>query len=188
MKIDPLILKRWSPRAFSTEPVEPAKIEALFQAARWAPSSRNQQPWRFVYATREEPEAWQKLFDSLTEGNQVWTSNVPVLIAIVAKLNSDYKNKPNRHAFYDTGQAVALMTLQATRMGLYAHQMGGFHPQKLIDVLRIPDGYEPVAIMALGYLGNKEDLPEPLRTRESDPRTRLEMEAFAFKGTWKGTP
>jgi nitroreductase len=186
MQIEELILKRWSPRAFSSKPVEPEKLDALFEAARWAPSSSNQQPWRFVYATREEPEAWQKLFDTLMEGNQPWNVHVPVLIAIVAKLTSDRQNKPNRHAFYDTGQSEGLMTLQATKMGLYTHQMGGFYPEKVKETMNIPDGFETIAMMALGYMGDKDELPEPFRTREIQPRTRHEVSEFVFKGSWNG--
>ncbi len=184
-QIEYLILKRWSPRAFSTRMVEADKLEALFEAARWAPSSGNRQPWHFVYATRDgEPESWQKLYDALDDGNRRWNGNVPLLIAIVAHLNSGRDGKPNRHAIYDTGQSVSMITLQATKMGLFAHQMAGFYPEKVKEAMNIPDGFDVIAMMAVGYMGNKEDLPEPYRTRETQPRTRKETKEFVFKGGW----
>jgi len=184
MQLNKLIEQRWSPRAFSSKPVELEKLELLFEAARWASSSMNEQPWRFIYATKDEREKWQKLFDTLVEANQVWAEKAPVLMAIVSKSEFDYKNKPNKHAWYDTGQAVGNLLLQATELGLFAHQMGGFFPEKAKDLLKIPDGYEPIAMMALGYLGNTDELSEQLRERETAPRTRNELSKFVSKGSW----
>jgi len=184
MQLNKLIEQRWSPRAFSQKPIESKKLDLLFEAARWAPSSMNEQPWRFVYATKYEPETWTKIFDTLVEANQVWATKAPVLIAIVAKSNFDYKNKPNKHAWYDSGQAVSNFLIQATELGLVAHQMGGFSTEKAIENLEIPDGHNPIAIMALGYQGNTEELPDDLQVREKAHRKRKAIEEFVFKGVW----
>ena len=184
MKIHELITKRWSPRAFSTKAVEEEKINALMEAARWAPSSMNEQPWRFIFAFKEDRDDWQRLFDTLNPHNQAWAVKAPVLMAVVAKRNFTYKDYPNNYAWYDTGQAVGNMLFQATALGLHAHQMGGFSPEEAKVKLHIPEDHDPVAMMALGYLGDPNDLPDKLKDREVAPRVRLEIHEIAFKGSW----
>ncbi len=180
-----LITARWSPRAFDNKPVEEEKLEAVFEAARWAPSAMNEQPWRFIYATKENVEAYHKILSTLVEANQVWAKEAPVLILSVAK--TDYSNfdSRNTHAWHDTGMATANLALQATELGLYLHVMGGYSADKAREVFEIPQGYEPVSVMALGYLGDAEQLPEPLKERENSPRTRKPLQEIVFNGTWK---
>jgi nitroreductase len=178
-----LLARRRSPYAFSPRPVEPERLRALLEAARSAPSSYNEQPWRFIVATRDDPEAFERLLSVLVDGNRQWAKNAPVLTISVAKL--DFSNgSPNRHAFHDVGQAAAYLTVQATALGLAVHQMGGFDAQRTRELLRIPEGYEPVAAIALGYPGDPEDLPEPLRSRQNGPRSRKPLEELVFAGDW----
>jgi len=178
-----LLERRRSPYAFSPRAVEPEKLRAVFEAARSAPSSYNEQPWRFVVARRDDPEAFERLLSVLVEGNRAWAKNTPVLMISVAK--SDFSNgSPNRHAFHDVGQAAAYLTVQATALGLAVHQMGGFDAGRARELLHIPAEYEPVAAIALGYPGDPEDLPEPLRSRENGPRRRKPVEELVFTGSW----
>jgi nitroreductase len=174
--IHDLLARRWSPRAFSPRSVEPAKLAQLFEAARWAPSSYNAQPWAFIMATREDAEGYNRLLSTLVDVNRQWAAQAPVLILAVAKLDFDHAARPNRHAFYDLGQAVADLTVQATALDLHIHQMGGFDAGAARGLFAIPKGYEPVAVLALGY----QD--EPL----SDPaaRTRKPLADFVFSGSW----
>jgi nitroreductase len=183
--IHDLLVRRWSPRAFDERPVEPAALWSLFEAARWAPSSNNEQPWRFIVATKSDRERdWTRLFGCLAEGNRVWVIRAPVLILSVASLNFEDDDTPNRHAFHDTGLAVENLVLQATAQGLVAHQMAGFDVEKARTDLLIPPGYEPVAMIAIGYPGDPAVLPERLRDREVRPRSRRRIEEWTFFGQW----
>ncbi|MEJ8757319.1 nitroreductase family protein [Pontibacter sp. H259] len=184
IEVNELIQNRWSPRAFSSKPVEVEKLEALFEAARWAPSAMNEQPWRFVYATKDNPEAYNNLLSTLAEANQVWAKEAPVLILSVAKSNYSSFEGRNTHAWHDAGMATANMAFQATALGLHLHIMGGFSADKAREVLQIPEGYEPVSIIAVGYLGDATQLPEPLKIRETAPRNRKPLQEFVFNGTW----
>ena len=174
--IHELLARRWSPRAFSPRPVEPAKLAQLFEAARWAPSSYNAQPWSFIVATREDAEGYNRLLSTLVDVNRQWAQQSPVLILAVAKLDFDHVARPNRHAFYDLGQAVADLTVQATTLDLSIHQMGGFDPGAARELFAVPKGYEPVAVLALGY----QEAPP------ADPsaRTRKPLTDFVFSGSW----
>ena len=174
--IHELLARRWSPRTFSDRPVEPAKLAQLFEAARWAPSSYNAQPWAFIVATREDAEGYNRLLSTLVDVNRQWAQQAPVLILAVAKLDYNHVARPNRHALYDLGQAVANLTVQATALDLYIHQMGGFDPRSARELFAIPAGYEPVAVLALGY----QEAPPP------DPavRTRKPLTDFVFAGSW----
>jgi len=175
-EIHELLARRWSPRAFSPRPVESEKLAQLFEAARWAPSSYNAQPWAFIVATREDAEGYTRLLSTLVEPNRQWAQQAPVLILSVAKLDFDHVARPNRHAFYDLGQAVANFTVQATSLDLHIHQMGGFDPGAARDLFAIPKGYEPVSVMALGY----QDEPPA----EPAARTRKPLTDFVFSGRW----
>jgi len=128
--IHDLFKRRWSPRAFSDQPVESEKLHMLFEAARWAPSSNNEQPWRFIVAIKDNETEWTRLLACLVEGNRKWAYRAPVLILSVASLNFQDDSTPNRHAFHDTGMAVENLVLQATALGLAAHQMAGFDVEK----------------------------------------------------------
>lgn len=182
--IHKLLRLRWSPLAFSTKPVERDKLRSLFEAARWAPSSYNEQPWSFVVATRENMAEFQKLLDCLVQGNAIWAQNAPVLMLSVAKLNFTHDGLPNRHAFHDAGLAVANLIFQATSLGLSVHQMAGFHVEKAREILKLPNGYEPVGGIAVGYGDIVETLPERLQKRQRLPRARKGLEEFVFANEW----
>ena len=186
--IHDLLVRRWSPRAFDERPVESHTLRSLFEAARWAPSSNNEQPWRFITANRRDHEAdWNRLFDCLLEGNRRWAFRAPVLILSIASINFEDDGKSNRHAFHDTGLAAENLVLQATASGLAAHQMAGFDVEKARVDLKIPSGYEPVAMIAIGYPGDPAVLPERLRERELQSRSRRPIGEWTFLGQW-GTP
>jgi nitroreductase len=182
--IHDLIRNRWSPRAFDSRTVEAEKLRSLFEAARWAASSYNAQPWYFIVATKDDPENFKKVLDSFVEFNQGWARNAPVLAISVAGLKFDHNKEPNRHAFHDVGQAAANLALQASALGLEVHQMAGILPDRARQLFSIPEGYEAVAGMALGYPGDPSSLPDPLRARETEPRTRKPLDSFVFTGRW----
>jgi len=186
-QIHDLIKRRWSPRAFSDRPVEPGTLRSLLEAARWAPSSNNEQPWNFIVATKDNQAEFSRLLSCLVEGNSLWAQHVPVLMVSVARMSFEDDGKPNRHAFHDVGQAVANLIVQATALGLMAHQMAGFHPDKVRELYGVPKEFEPVAAMALGYPGDPQSLPERLRTRELAPRERKPLTGFVFTGRWGKT-
>ncbi len=179
-----LILQRSSPVAFDPKPVEHEKIHLLFEAAKWAPSGRNSQPWRFIYATREMPE-YELLFGLLAENNKVWAQTAPLLVLSLAQVVSTYKNRPNRLAFYETGMAVSNLLLQATYMDLVVHQMGGYDHEKAKEVLVIPTRYEPAAMMAIGYKGDPSQLPPEVAEKEKKERNRMEISNFLIEGKCK---
>ncbi len=185
--IHDLLKRRWSPRAFADRPVEPDKLRRLLEAARWAPSSYNEQPWAFIVATKDQPEQLERLLSCLIEANQSWAKAAPVLMLTVAHQTFAKNNQMNRHAFHDVGLAMAQLTVQATAEGLFVHQMAGILPDKAREVFGIPADWEPVAGVAVGYLGDPNQLPERLRERELAPRTRKPLDEFVFTGTW-GTP
>jgi nitroreductase len=179
-----LLQRRYSPYAFSPRPVEPEKLRRLFEAARSAPSSYNEQPWRFVVATREDSEGFGRLLDTLVDQNRKWARHAAVLALSVAKVDFTHNGQPNRHALYDVGQASAYFTLQATDLGLYVHQMAGFDPVKARQLLNIPEGFEPAAMMAVGYPDDSGLLEDALRQRDSTRRPRKPLDTLLFEGTW----
>jgi nitroreductase len=175
-----VIRKRRSRRAYNDRPVELEKIHSLFEAARWAPSSVNEQPWIYLYAIKEQGELWNKIFDALLEGNKTWVKNVPLLIVSFIRRNFIKNDRPNHSARYDLGAANAFLSLQATQLGLNVHQMGGFDSEQLRTNLNVPDNFEPVIIMAIGYPGHAEMLPENLKLRELAPRERYVQQEFVM--------
>ena len=185
--ITEILRRRWSPRAFSDQTVAPEKLLSLFEAARWAPSSFNEQPWYFVVATKEKPEDHASLLSCLVEGNQRWARQAPVLMVSVAKLNFDKTGKPNRHAFHDVGLAVENMIVQATALGLFVHQMAGFSPEKVREIYGVPAGFEPVAAIAIGYGLAQDELLEASREYELAARSRKPVNSFVFEGRWGET-
>jgi len=176
-----LIRRRWSPRAFDPAPVPRETLRSLFEAARWAPSSNNGQPWRYIVSDTEESRA--RIAPILLGRNPLWAPEAPVLICIAAQTTFD-DGKPNRHAWYDTGQATSLLIVQATSMGLFAHQMAGFDTAKARELFALPENVEPIAMMAIGGPGDASTLPDPLRERESSPRSRRPQEMSVFGGKW----
>ena len=174
-----LIERRWSPYAFSDKPVDPADLTSLLEAARWAPSSYNDQPWRFIVATRDNPEAYQRLLECLVPANREWAGKVPVLMLSVASMNFAKNGKPNRHAWHDVGLASAMLALQAADMGLAAHFMAGFDVDRARESFAIPDGFEPAAAIAVGHR-----LAEP-NAEGPSPRERRPLDEFAYAGAWE---
>ncbi len=185
--IHELLQKRWSPRAFADRPVEPAKLVSLLEAARWAPSSFNGQPWAFIVATKDNPAEFAKLLSCLVEFNQSWAKGAPVLMLTVARLNFEHNSEHNRHAFHDVGLAMGNLSVQATSEGLFLHQMAGILPDVAKKTFGIPDGWEAVTGVALGYLGDPATLPEKLRDREATPSPRKPLAEFVFTGQWGQT-
>lgn len=185
-EIHELIKKRWSPRSFSDRTVDPELIRQLFDAARWAPSSFNEQPWRFIYARKEDSKAFGKLSRVMVEFNRKWASDAPVLILTIVKERFSRNNKPNRVAEHDTGSAMSYLTFEATRHDLYVHQMAGIDQGKAKELFDIPEGFKPFTMAAVGYLGNPDDLDEDLRKSEIKPRSRKPIHEIAFRGEWNG--
>jgi nitroreductase len=179
-----LIRERWSPRAFSPKAVPPEVLQSLFEAARWAPSSNNEQPWAFIVAAHEDSASHARMLSTLVQSNRAWAGQAPVLVIAVSKLAFARNGNPNRNAFYDTGGAVAYLTTEATARGLFVHQMAGFDPGKAIELFSIPSGWEPIAAFVIGYPGDPDSLPDTLRERELAPRNRKPLSEFVMAGSW----
>ncbi len=174
-----LIKQRWSARSFSAKPISESDLHAILEAASWAFSANNAQPWEYIYAHREDAEAFNKLHSCLMGGNQPWTKNAAVLMAVFShkKLENGHENKAAKH---DVGSANATLMLQATSMNIYGHVMGGYDAAKAIEVLNIDtEKLEPVVFIALGYLDAAEKLEEPFLSRELTPRTRKPLSDFS---------
>lgn len=163
--IHPMILNRWSARAMSGEGISDEELMTLFEAARWAPSSYNNQPWRFVYARKNSP-FWSRFFDLLVEGNKSWAKNAAVLVLIISRKTFEYNNKPSRTHSFDAGAAWENLALEGTRRGLVVHAMQGFDYDKAREVASVPEDHEVEAMVAIGKPGKREDLPEKLRQNE----------------------
>jgi nitroreductase len=176
--------RRWSTVAFSERPVEQDKLLSVLEAARWAPSSRNEQPWAYVVATKEDPQNFEAMAGVLMSANRLWAEKAPVLILTLAHTQLEKDGTPNRHGFYDLGQATANLITQATSLELSTHQMGGFDVEAARARFHIPAGWEPVSMIALGYRADPESLPEQLRGREMARRTRKPLTTFVFSGDW----
>jgi nitroreductase len=178
------VAERWSPRAFSDKPVAPDVLQSLFEAARWAPSSSNEQPWAYIVATKDDAENFAKLLSVLVPFNVTWAQHAPVLALAVAELAFAKNGTPNRNAQHDVGAASAWLTVEATSRGLFVHQMAGYDHDKARQVFGIPAGWEPIAAIAIGYPGDPDSLPQPLRDREGAPRTRKPISEFVMSGGW----
>lgn len=176
-----IIQKRWSPYSLSPEYIENEKIKILIAAAGMAPSANNEQPWLFVYTTRENREKFSDFLEFLTESNRVWAQNAYALIISIARLNSSYNGKPNRYAFHDTGMAVGNLLTQASSMDLFVHQMAGYSIEKIREYFNLRDDTEPVAVMAVGYLGDGKNIPQELLQRDEKRRPRKLLHEFSFR-------
>jgi len=186
-QLHPLLLDRWSPRAFSDRSVTSATLATLLEAARWAPSCYNDQPWNFIVARREDASSYQNVFDCLVPQNQAWARTAPVLMLAVARLHFAHNATLNRHAWYDLGLAVANLIVQATHLQLSVHQMAGFDPEEARRRCEIPAGFEPAVAIALGYRGDPSRLPAGVAEKDPALRERHEVTTFAFAGRW-GVP
>lgn len=186
--LQPLLRARWSPRAFDPAPVPAATLRALVEAARWAPSSGNAQPWRFVVATIDgEPEAHARFVACLNEGNRRWAFRAPVLAFACAKRTIERPDRPprdNAHAWYDVGQAVAHLSVQAMAEGLFVHQMAGFDADRARDACAAPEGVDIVTALAIGRYGDLAALDDDLQLRERAPRVRRPATETAWRGRW----
>jgi nitroreductase len=178
--ISDLMRNRRSLRAFSSQAIETDKINSLFEATRWAPSSSNEQPWLYMYATRNQTELWSKFFDCLNDGNKIWMLDAPMLIVSLARKVFSRYDSENSHALYDLGGANAFLSLQAVEMGLQVRQMAGFSHSLAKQNLNIPDSYQLGVFMAVGYPGDPTRLPEKLQLRESAPRERFLQQEFVM--------
>lgn len=183
-KIADLIQKRKSVRAYAERPVEKEKIQSLFEATRWAPSSINEQPWIYLYATRDQQVLWSKFFEVLNEGNKIWVKDAPLLVFSIARKNFSHFKTENAFALYDLGGANSLFALQAVDLGLQVRQMAGYDHEKARITLNIPAEYELGVFMAVGYPGDVNQLPENLKQRELAPRERFLQEEFTINGTF----
>ncbi len=177
--VDDLIRRRWSPRTYADKEIPAAELKKLFEAARWAASSSNEQPWRFLVGRRGD-ETYQKIFNALVEFNQSWAKSAPVLVLSVAKNVFTNNGKPNAYGMHDTGAASATLALQATAIGLHTHSMAGFDREQVRASFAIPSDYEIGAVTAIGYFGDPASLPEYLQKMEVSPRQRKPLEEFVF--------
>lgn len=181
-----IIIDRWSPRAMSGETISTLELMSLFEAARWAPSSYNHQPWRFIYAERNTPD-WDVFFSTITPGNQVWAQHAAVLILAISHKYFEYNNKYSRTHTLDTGAATENLALQGHAMGLVVHGMEGFDYDKIRTLLAIPEEYDVEAMYAVGKPGPLNALPQELQKRET-PSSRLKVQDIIFKGRWRQKP
>lgn len=181
LPVHDLIAGRWSPRAFLDKPVEPAKLHALFEAARWSASSNNAQPWSFIVAQRGDAAAFSAMLQCLMPGNQSWAQIAPVLVLTFVHTKWPGEDRINRTALHDLGMATATLSLQAEALGLRTHHMGGIDLDKIRETYTLPDDVDPATAIALGYQGDAALLPEEKdRAREGNPRTRKALAEFVF--------
>jgi|SRR5581483_5616393 len=180
-----VIRSRWSPRAFSSREVSNEDLKAVLEAARWAASSYNEQPWRFFVARKQDRAAYARFLEILVPANRAWANNAPVLIITAAKRTFSHSGAPNYYGLHDAGQALAQLMLQAVALGLHAHAMGGFDHEKAREEIGIPDDYDIGAAVALGYFGDVDQLSEALRNAEVAKRQRKPLNEIAFGARWQ---
>ena len=178
------IRNRWSPRAFAERDIQAEDLRRLLEAARWSASCFNEQPWRFVLASKADAAAYHKMLSVLSERNQKWARTAPLLMLTAGKRTFSHNGAPNRFALHDAGMALATLMVQATAMGLSVHAMGGFDQVRARAEFGIPDDYEVGAAVALGYLGDSSSLPEEFQENERAPRKRKPLAEIAFQGAW----
>jgi nitroreductase len=185
MKLHDLLEKRYSPRAFNPEKV-PSKeeIELLFKAAQWAPSSYNDQPWRFMYALNTDKKQFEKLMEPLVDFNKEWVKMAPLLVLTMARKHYD-NGKPHEHSHHDLGLAMGQMCIQASAMGMYMHHMSGFDPNIARELFNVPDELDIVTYVAIGFLGDKNNLPDYIAKMEDKVKTRKDFDELIFKGDWE---
>ena len=179
-----LLSERWSPYGFERRPVPEAALRSLFEAARWAASSYNEQPWNYLVATREDPLEFGRLLGCLVEANQAWAKTAPVLVLGVVSLQFARNKQDNRAAVHDLGLAAGNLVMEATARGLSVHQMIGILPDKAREVYQIPEHFEAWTVMAIGYKTDPAKLPDDLRERDMTPRQRKPLGKFVFTGQW----
>jgi nitroreductase len=176
--------KRWSPYAFAERAVSNEDLRSLFEAARWAASSYNEQPWSYIVATKANPQEFQRLLSCLVEANQAWAQAAPVLALGCTSLNFTRNGKPNSAAVHDLGAASASLTFEATSRGLFVHQMIGILPEQARTLYQIPEGVQPMTGLAIGYAAEPSELPEKYKERDQSPRQRKRLDEFVYSGAW----
>ena len=186
VEINNLLASRWSGRCFDpNKAVSDQQILALLEAARWAPSCFGDEPWRFIVCNKQSnPEAWQNAFDCLMEGNQSWAKDAPVLMLGTSDTVLSKNGKPNRWGQFDTGAATMSLTLQATDLGLMVHQMGGYDPDKARDVFGVPEQFDVLSMIAIGYQLAVNEISDELKERELADRQRSPVADKFFNGHW----
>ena len=182
-----LVRNRWSPRSFADREVSPEDLRRLLEAARWAASSYNEQPWRFLLARKSDAAAFARILGLLSERNQKWARNAPVLMLTFGKRTFSHNGTPNRYALHDAGMALATLMLQATALGLYVHGMGGFDQARARAEFAIPEDYEVGAAVAIGHLGDPAGLAPEFQDGERAARSRKPLSEIVFEGAW-GSP
>jgi len=182
--IQQVLAERWSPYGFEDRPVSEADLRSLFEAARWAASSYNEQPWNYLVATKDNPQEFERLLSCLVETNQAWAKAAPVLVLGVVSLQFAKNNKSNRAAVHDLGLAAGNLLVEATARGLSVHQMIGILPDKAREVYHIPEHYETWTAMAIGYKADPAKLADALKERDLAPRQRRPLGEFVFTGQW----
>lgn len=182
--VSDLIRKRKSTRVYTQQLVPKEKIYSLFEATRWAPSSTNEQPWLYLYATRDQVELWNKFIEPLNEGNKVWVKDAPLLILSLARKDFQRNGLPNAYAMYDLGGANSMLSLQAVELGLQTRQMAGFNRGVARKLLNIPETYELGVFIAVGYPGDPDTLPEIVKAKELAPRERFVQQEFVRNSTF----
>ncbi|MCZ6794354.1 MAG: nitroreductase family protein [Planctomycetota bacterium] len=179
-----LITNRWSPYGFAEREVSESDLRSLLEAARWAASSYNEQPWSYIVATRSNPSEYERLLSCLVEGNQAWAKAAPVLMLTVTHLTFSRNDKPNGAAVHDIGLASASLSFEATARGLAVHQMIGILAERARELYEIPEGYTAVTGLAIGHRADPSSLDEKLRERDQAPRQRKPLKEFVFEGKW----
>ncbi len=179
-----LIANRWSPYGFDDRGVSEDDIRSLFEAARWAASSYNEQPWAFIVATKEQPDQFERLLSCLVEPNQAWAKSASVLVLTCTSLNFTRNGKPNAAAVHDLGLAAATLSLEATSRGLSIHQMIGILPDRARELFEIPEGVQPLTAIAIGYAADPNNLAESFRQRDLAPRQRKPLTEYVFAHKW----
>lgn len=179
------IVQRWSPRAFADTPVETTKLQSLFEAARWAASAFNEQPWRFIVATKDDEAAYAKALGCLVEANQAWAKAAPVIVLTVSSNAYKKNGNDNRVALHDLGQAAAHLGIEAANQGLIIHQMAGIDQDKIASKYNLPEGFTAQTGIAIGYEGDPDTLPEEwMQNADKAERSRSAFDDFVFGDDW----
>ena len=182
--INELLQQRWSPRAFSGAGIDDATMIKILEAGRWAPSAFNAQPWRYIVARREDEAAFAKMVDCLMPGNQAWAVNAAALAIVCVQKKQNDDGSYNPMPYYNVGLSVAQMVVEAASNGLFTHQMAGINRPKMIEAYGIPAEFAPACAIAIGHMGNADDLPDQLKEREMTPRARKALSEIVFADTW----
>jgi nitroreductase len=182
--IHALIAQRFSPRAFADKAIDQETLQAIFEAARWAPSAFNAQPWSFIVARREDEQAFEKALSMLNEGNRRWANKAAALVLVMTKTHDPEAGHSYTHGRHDVGIATGFLMLQALEHGVYSHAMAGIRRDAIAEEYALPEEWEPITALALGHLGDASELPEDLEERERAPRTRRPQDSFVFFGEW----